>query len=127
MPTTPRKSAAAKPAADASEPDSAAAPRDTKNPASATPHTEPDPAATPDSAPEPKPASAGEGGAKPADDKPAGAAAAEPAAQPSFHWETATGLPGDPCRECNPAGPPPGAGSIGCAHGQWVRVADTTP
>jgi hypothetical protein len=46
------------------------------------------------------------------------------AAPPSYHWETPAGAPGDPCRACNPAGPPPGSGSIGCAHGQWVRVPD---
>lgn len=47
----------------------------------------------------------------------------EPTA-PAFHWETSAGAPGDPCRLCLPGGIPETAGSIGCQHGQWVRVWD---
>jgi hypothetical protein len=58
---------------------------------------------------------------------PAPVHADEPATRPapSYHWETPTGTPADPCRACPPGGPPPGAGSYGCPHGQWVRVQDT--
>jgi len=45
-------------------------------------------------------------------------------AVPSFHWQTPSGALGTPCRLCAPAGPPAGAGSFGCGHGQWVRVQD---
>lgn len=111
MTTTPRKSAAAKPA-----PDGTTA---VGEPTATTPAQK----AAPPEPPQPEPAgdpgsAAGESGTQ----SPAGETSA-PA--PAFHWETAAGQPGDPCRECNPAGPPPNAGSIGCAHGQWVRVADT--
>ena len=40
------------------------------------------------------------------------------------HWETTSGAMGAPCRLCAPAGPPAGAGSFGCAHGQWVLAVD---
>lgn len=48
------------------------------------------------------------------------------AAGPVSHWEL-VGLPGIedfPCRSCLPAGPGDNVGSIGCQHGQWVRVWD---
>lgn len=52
----------------------------------------------------------------------------EPAAviqpQATYHWETPSGTAADPCRLCPPGGPPPGVGSYGCPHGQWVRVQD---
>lgn len=58
---------------------------------------------------------------------PAGAdSAAEAAASPTYHWQQADGRPGAPCRLCAPAGPPPGAGSFGCAHGQWVLAPDVS-
>lgn len=51
--------------------------------------------------------------------------APESAATPTlaYHWQQADGRPGSPCRVCAPAGPPAGAGSFGCGHGQWVLVA----
>lgn len=49
----------------------------------------------------------------------------EPVAAPTDHWEVAgmDGVAGDPCRLCLPFGPPEGSGSVGCQHGQWVRVS----
>lgn len=57
---------------------------------------------------------------------PAGKAVAALLEPPSmtYRWVSANGDGSGPCRLCNPAGPPPGAGSIGCSHGQWVRVQD---
>lgn len=51
--------------------------------------------------------------------------APEPVAAPADHWEVAgmDGVAGDPCRLCLPFGPPEGSGSVGCQHGQWVRVS----
>ena len=54
---------------------------------------------------------------------PAASAAPGPPS-PTYHWQQADGRPGDPCRLCTPAGPPAGAGSFGCAHGQWVLAPD---
>lgn len=42
----------------------------------------------------------------------------------AFHWETPTGDRDDPCRLCMPHGVQLSAGSVGCQHGQWVRVRD---
>lgn len=53
-----------------------------------------------------------------------GPAVAPAGSLPTSHWEL-VGLPGfedTPCRMCLTGGPPDGAGSIGCSHGQWVRV-----
>jgi len=58
------------------------------------------------------------------------AAAQEPADTPgapsglTYHWESVNGDGSEPCRHCPPGTPPPGAGSYGCPHGQWVRVLD---
>lgn len=55
-----------------------------------------------------------------------GAAVVAAPAELASHWEL-VGLPGiedSPCRECLHGGAPAGAGSIGCSHGQWVRVWD---
>lgn len=41
---------------------------------------------------------------------------------PAFHWEAVAGASPEPCRLCFPSGAPAGVGSIGCQHGQWVRV-----
>lgn len=55
-----------------------------------------------------------------------GAAVAALLAPPAitYHWESVTGDGSAPCRACPPGGPPPGTGSYGCPHGQWVRVQD---
>src|SRR6185437_9229552 len=64
-------------------------------------------------------------------DEPAAAATAqEPAAatapaELTYHWESVNGDGSEPCRHCPPGTPPPGSGSYGCPHGQWVRVQDT--
>lgn len=50
--------------------------------------------------------------------------AAPAAATATYHWTPVSGGDPAPCRLCAPAGPPPGAGSFGCGHGQWVRVVD---
>lgn len=42
-----------------------------------------------------------------------------------YRWHSVTGGDSAPCRVCAPAGPPLGAGSFGCPHGQWVRVQDS--
>lgn len=66
------------------------------------------------------------GGDTPGAEQSAGAptaAAVQP--QAAYHWETTSGTPADPCRLCPPGGPPPGVGSYGCPHGQWVRVQGT--
>lgn len=45
----------------------------------------------------------------------------------TYRWTSANGDGSAPCRLCAPAGPPAGAGSFGCGHGQWVLVADEAP
>jgi hypothetical protein len=42
----------------------------------------------------------------------------------AYRWRSLSGGDAAPCRVCAPAGPPAGAGSFGCGHGQWVLVAD---
>jgi len=58
-----------------------------------------------------------------ADEAPGGAGPDTPA-EPAYHWESVNGDGSEPCRHCPPGAPPPGAGSYGCPHGQWVRVLD---
>jgi len=61
---------------------------------------------------------------EPEESTPAGRAVAallEPPAV-TYRWISANGDGSTPCRLCAPAGPPVGAGSFGCGHGQWVRV-----
>lgn len=67
---------------------------------------------------------AGSGNAEQAPDQPAKEEPGPVAvAAVTYHWQQADGRPGSPCRLCAPAGPPVGAGSFGCGHGQWVLVA----
>lgn len=46
------------------------------------------------------------------------------APEPAWHWQVVAGTGAEPCRLCLPFGPPATVGSIGCSHGQWVRVWD---
>ncbi|MBM9509989.1 hypothetical protein [Actinacidiphila acididurans] len=57
------------------------------------------------------------------DPEPAAPEALEATAE-AFHWETPAGDRDDPCRLCMPHGVQLSAGSVGCQHGQWVRVRD---
>ena len=101
MPPRTRKTAATNP------PDTEQAPLDTEPESDSGQDPAPTPEPTPGPEPLPGPTS-------------------EPAAPtvPSFHWQVVAGTAPEPCRLCFPAGPPPNAGSIGCQHGQWVRVQD---
>lgn len=143
MPPSTRKSAAAKTAppavapeparipgadADVPEPDEAQAAAATVTEAAPAVETADADAATAPADPaegdsaDPAPQEQDEAAAAPL---PAAAEQAAPVrAAPTYHWQSADGRPGDPCRLCVPAGPPPGAGSFGCGHGQWVRVQD---
>lgn len=62
----------------------------------------------------------------PAVDKPEGPTPSTPSpvVASSPRWIAEPGIrpaSGDyPCRDCFPAGPPAGAGTIGCVHGNWV-------
>lgn len=96
---------------------------DTTTAAAESEQRTPEPA-EPEAQAEPVPAPAGsseaEGGAAGETTPPQAAAP-----QSTYHWETTGGTPADPCRACPPGGPPPGVGSYGCPHGQWVRVQGT--
>lgn len=124
MPPRPRKTAATKPAApesDVERADSETLPSEPEPSGETQPAPEPEPTPEPTVEQEPE-AEADTPDDDPAEDSPT-AGTPEPVAT-AFHWETPAGAPGDPCRLCLPAGPPATAGSIGCQHGQWVRVWD---
>lgn len=127
MPPRPRKTAAPSPSLEGA---AVLSPQiDEGEPAAAVaedPPTVPDPppaATVPSDAAEPAPAPTAEDPAQPTKAEALANLGAQPPA--TYHWETPDAVPGDPCRVCNPAGPPPGAGSVGCGHGQWVRVPDS--
>lgn len=120
MPPRARKTAAAKPAADPATLDAPeTVPADAEVGATA-------PETDEQAQPEPDPAADAPPAADAVADNPAPVEPSDGATQapPAFHWQTSTGTPGDPCRLCLPGGIPETAGSIGCQHGQWVRVWD---
>jgi hypothetical protein len=122
MPPRARKTAAPAPSLE-----DAAAAAEQPETTEATGAVEPE---TPDAASEPEPTASVEGasaGAEPP--APDGDTESEqpepaPAEAVTFHWESVKNDGSEPCRLCTPGGPPPGAGSFGCSHGQWVRVQD---
>jgi len=120
MPAGPRKSAAAKPDPEASDGEAAAGPKQ-------APAADQDRPADPDVPGGAVPTGGGASATANAPARPAKNGTPDAVPEPTFHWETTAGAPGDPCRICHPAGPPPGAGAVGCPHGQWVRVPDKAP
>lgn len=100
--------------------------------ASGAAETTPDEVSPPVAEEETSPAGPAEAAGEPAPD-PASTATEQPASEPdttpavTYRWVSVSGGDAAPCRLCAPAGPPAGAGSFGCGHGQWVLVADEAP